>query len=279
MFRSESESVNFADCAISQPRFQEQDHIRKRKIAPPLVPFSASVQYNKWPSVILCLKTNEQGILIFYRNFWKNNDRRLLDRGGGGGGVLEHWYVEQLECIFISFIHTCIVYISVLNVMASKGALTQFIQNYHRSNIFFTIAGISGALAIGLGAYGSHGKFVWILYKMFLTWMKSLKWINFEFNIFLLGNISSYYIAPGKKIFCNQSCESYKKKKLGYSNWYLPPPPPVGRNPFFQQMRVVKHFNPLLGVSSLKVPHANSVWKNCPPGIFLFFNSGWWGWR
>ena len=38
-------------------------------------------------------------------------------------------------------------------------ALKEFIQNYEGSNVFFVIAGISGALAVGLGAYGSHCKF------------------------------------------------------------------------------------------------------------------------
>ena len=41
--------------------------------------------------------------------------------------------------------------------MATQGTLIQFIQNYRSSNIFFTVAGISGALAVALGAYGSHG--------------------------------------------------------------------------------------------------------------------------
>jgi uncharacterized membrane protein YgdD (TMEM256/DUF423 family) len=42
--------------------------------------------------------------------------------------------------------------------MATQDTLIQFIQNYQRSKVFFKIAGISGALAIALGAYGSHGK-------------------------------------------------------------------------------------------------------------------------
>ena len=43
--------------------------------------------------------------------------------------------------------------------MATEDPLFQFIQNYYRSSIFYTIAGISGALAIALGAYGNHGKY------------------------------------------------------------------------------------------------------------------------
>ena len=42
--------------------------------------------------------------------------------------------------------------------MATQGNLIQFIQNYRSSNLFFTVAGISGALAVALGAYGSHAK-------------------------------------------------------------------------------------------------------------------------
>ncbi|CAB3993675.1 Hypothetical predicted protein [Paramuricea clavata] len=42
--------------------------------------------------------------------------------------------------------------------MATQDTLIQFIQNYQRSKIFFKIAGISGALAIALGAYGSHAR-------------------------------------------------------------------------------------------------------------------------
>ncbi len=47
---------------------------------------------------------------------------------------------------------------------------TQFIQNFQRSNIFFTIAGISGALSVALGAYGNHGKSCACLYYCNLYW-------------------------------------------------------------------------------------------------------------
>ncbi|XP_028401552.1 transmembrane protein 256 homolog [Dendronephthya gigantea] len=42
--------------------------------------------------------------------------------------------------------------------MDAKGILLQFFENNHRPNMFFTFAGVSGALAIALGAYGSHAK-------------------------------------------------------------------------------------------------------------------------
>ena len=35
-----------------------------------------------------------------------------------------------------------------------------FIQNYKGPNVFFAIAGVSGALAVVLAAYGSHCKFL-----------------------------------------------------------------------------------------------------------------------
>ena len=64
--------------------------------------------------------------------------------------------------------------------MATQDTLIQFIQNYQRSKVFFKIAGISGALAIALGAYGSHGKcfIIFIIVSSFQSFVAS------SFNIY-----------------------------------------------------------------------------------------------